>query len=253
MSESQPHRWRLNAHFAFWTLAVAVAFFCSLLAGRGLWFAGVPPVPLKANPVLLTIAVGLIPCVAFFTWYVFSKKHLNLTLSLPIFCLLPIGIVISSIHPGTGSIIARDLVQTTSLQRPGRVFAMPAYFANGIEDPAASEIKRLADAFSTFRECEAGTLRVKGFASSRPYAGSTIEQSNERNKSLANDRAKRVAELLEKSIGRKVEAVPWPDYYHMQSERRIRDIDLSGNALLDAERLNRRVEIYWNDSPCAPA
>ena len=228
---------------------------CLALAGMShivpsaLYFGGVSPVPLRANPTLLTLGITLAP-VCLLLLYIadryssISKIVLGIAaLCTAIFC---IGAILASLYPGPGSLLARDLVQQPDVRVNPSVFAFPVFFRNDKSVLTQEEKGRLEDAFSVFRSCEVGTLRVRGFASSATF----VVNSDAQNLKLANDRAQTVKSVLDKLVGGSAVAFEWDTFENMMGGRRLRDTTLEGKLISKVEGYNRRAEIFWSDSMC---
>ena len=95
------------------------------------------------------------------------------------------------------------------------------------------------------RACGASSIRIAGYASSAPYRS----KSDARNLALAGRRVERVAVAAQRE-GLSAERLPWD---HIEDMRRV-DFFLDqrdGRRLLEAEALNRRVDVRYACS--APA
>lgn len=239
-------------HSLFWVCVCGVGFMGAWLAQRALYFDGIPPVPLRANPRILSISIFAIPGVLIITWWI-SRSTVRHSLLFPaavlLVCLCLVG-VISSLSPGPGSLATREIVQVSSVAPRKNTFAYPIYFDNDRFILTRSEHRRIIDALSVFRSCESSTLRVRGFASSAEFRPDR-ERSDEYNKNLANRRASAVRDLIKVAAGIEAVATVWATYDEMVGQRRLRDVGLDGERLLPIEKLNRRVEVFWNDSRCS--
>jgi hypothetical protein len=237
------------AHVCVWlTICLGLAG-VSRIVPTALYFGGVSPVPLRANPALLTLGIGLAP-VCLLLLYIadryssISKIVLGVgALATAIFC---VGAILASLYPGPGSLLARDLVQQSEVQSNSSVFAFPVFFRNNERLFTLEEERRLEDAFSVFRSCEVGTLRVRGFASSAAFA----LNSDALNLKLANDRAQTAKKVLDRLVGGGTVVFEWDSFESMIGERRLRDTTLQGKLISQVEGYNRRVEIFWSDSMC---
>ena len=239
----------LIAHICVW-LAICLALAgVSHLVPNALFFGGASPVPLRANPTLLSLGIVLAP-VCLLLLYIadryssVSKIVLGIgALWTAIFC---IGAILVSLFPGPGSLLARDLVPQPEVRPNASVFAFPVFFRNGESTFTPDEVRRLEDAFAVFRACEVGTLRVRGFASSKAF----VINSDALNLKLANDRAQTVKRALDKLVGGSAVVFEWDSFEKMIGARRLRDTTLDGKLITQIEGYNRRAEIFWSDSMC---
>jgi flagellar motor protein MotB len=119
-------------------------------------------------------------------------------------------------------------------------------FDTGRSTLTPSERQRLKDTFEIFRACEVATLYVRGYASSAPYK----EENEYRNLLLANGRAIAVRNELKTLVGLTPQHAEWSTHTRMAEMRRLRDLDANGRIIKALERLNRRAEVFWNDSHC---
>lgn len=240
------------SHAFFWLCICGGGIAGSWLTERALYFDGIPPVPLRANPRLLSISIFGIPVVLAALWWVSrltGKQNLAFPLATLLVCLCLVGIV-ASVSPGPGSLASREIIQVSSVAPRQNTFAYPIYFDNDRFEITRGEISRIVDALTVFRTCEAGTLGVRGFASSAEYQPDR-DKSDEYNKNLANKRAIVVRDLIKKVSGIEAAAKDWATYDDMVAQRRVRDVGLNGERLLPIEKLNRRVEVFWSDSRCS--
>jgi flagellar motor protein MotB len=246
----------LASQATFWSAVVVGVALSSWSSANGLFFAGVHPVPLRLNPALLCLGAVFGAIVLLNLWSIYrNPKPLRVprnTLTV-LASVLFLGTIVSSLYPGPGALAVRDSLPPVEVQKITKSFGLPAFFTNGVSSPTAMERKQLAATFKVFRHCEAGALQVRGFASSAPFRGRTEDQSQELNRQLANNRAVQTRDLLTKLIGVSSEVVEWDTYAAMAAERRLIDINTDGNRIPEAEELNRRVEIFWNDSACVDA
>lgn len=239
----------LIAHVCVW-LAICLALAgVSHLVPSALFFGGTSPVPLRANPTLLSSGIVLAP-VCLLLLYIadryssVSKIVLGIgALCTAVFC---IGAILVSLFPGPGGLLARDLVPQPEVRPNASVFAFPVFFRNGESSFTPDEVHRLEDAFAVFRTCEVGTLRVRGFASSKAFA----INSDALNLKLANDRAQTVKRALDKLVGGSAVVFEWDSFENMTGGRRLRDTTLDGKLITQIEGYNRRAEIFWSDSMC---
>lgn len=224
----------------------------SFLAKNGLYLFGSSPVPLRANPISLTLSLlaSVACCLLAVRLLVFRSASFVPVVMLGSLFVLSIGLMIGGISPAPGSIVGRD-IEASPPALPGRTaFALNVYFPNGSPNISESEHDRLIDALQVFRRCELGALIVRGFASSAPFQGVSQQDSDMKNVALANSRAGGVAKLIEKSTGQTPKSEIWNTYFDMTNDRQINDAVVNGRRDLESERLNRRVEIIWNDSQC---
>lgn len=239
----------LIAHICVW-LAICLALAgVSRLVPNALFFGGVSPVPLRANPTLLSLGIVLSP-VCLLLLYIadryssVSKIVLGIgALWTAVFC---IGAILVSLFPGPGSLLARDLVPQPEVMPNPSVFAFPVFFRNGESTFTPDEVRRLEDAFAVFRGCEVGTLRVRGFASSKAF----LINSDALNLKLANDRAQTVKRALDKLVRGSAVVFEWDSFEKMIGARRLRDTTLDGKLITQIEGYNRRAEVFWSDSMC---
>lgn len=250
----------LYVSLALWSVVVFSIYISSYLVRAGLYFNGVPPVPLRTNPLLLVIGVLLLPfCAALSMYLIVRWRKFNIAIAV---CglgtiLVCVGAIFGSLYPGPGTVVARDQLRAADQPLPQNVFAIPVFFENGKEDILPEERRRLIDQFSVYSGCGKGSIFVRGFASSRPYRdysspkGGPIRTKDWRNTDLANRRAQSVQRFLKDEA--KVDsqlADPWPTYEVMVGARRLKDVDLSGKLIPSIERFNRRVEVYWQTNLC---
>jgi hypothetical protein len=241
------------AHAVFWLSLCAVALAGAWLVERSLYFDGIPPVPLRANPRILSISIFGIPVALLALWLLnrtLGRRSIPIVATGSLLVAMCLVGIIASVWPGPGSLASREIVQVSSLTPRQNTFAFPVYFENDEFELPKGEVKRIVDALSVFRVCEAGTLRVRGFASSAEYRPDR-GKSDEYNKNLSNRRAAFVSALLKKHADVDASVKEWATYKEMTDERRLRDIGLDGERLLKIERLNRRVEVFWSDSRCS--
>jgi flagellar motor protein MotB len=238
-------------HAAFWACLWIAGLVGAWLLQRSLYFDGTPPVPLRVNPKLFSLSLAGVPVVLLALWASIQyTSRLNIAFALAtLFIGLCLVGMVASLSPGPGSLVAREVVQVSSLKPKQNTFAYAVYFENGKPNFSGGESRRIMDALSVFRACEAGTLQVRGFASSAPYLRDP-SKSDEYNKNLANTRAVVVKDRIRELSGAIATAKEWDSYEEMVKERRLRDVGLAGERLISIERLNRRVEIVWNDSRC---
>lgn len=239
----------LIAHICVW-LAICLALAgVSHLIPNALFFGGTSPVPLRANPTLLSLGIVLAPICLLLLYIAdryssVSKIVLGIgALCTAVFC---IGAILASLFPGPGSLLARDLLPQPEVHPNSSVFAFPVFFRNGESSFTPDEVRRLEDAFAVFRTCEVGTLRVRGFASSKAFA----INSDALNLKLANDRARTVKRTLDKLVGGSAVVFEWDSFENMMGGRRLRDTTLDGKLISQTEGYNRRAEIFWSDSMC---
>lgn len=243
----------LSVHVALWTASLLAVAGSSWFSVRGLHLAGVHPVPLRINPLLIGIGALLGIVGVTLAWAGYRSQggvrwwHSGLTVFVAI---LSLGAIISSLYPGLGTVAARDFLPPPQGLHGSASFALPVFFENGAWTLTPSERRHLASAFAVFRHCEAGTLFLRGFASSAPFRGRTAEQSRELNRQLANRRATEVNAVLQSAASLAGTIQDWESPDSMIEQRRIVDIGLIGERLTAAEELNRRVEVFWNDSAC---
>ncbi len=239
----------LIAHICVW-LAICLALSgISHLVRDALFFGGTSPVPLRANPTLLIIGLTLAPICLLLLYIADRYSSISkIILGIGALCMvvLCIGGILASLFPGPGSLLGRDLVQQPEVRPNSSVFAFPVFFRNGESNLTQEEARRLEDAFAVFRSCEVGTLRVRGFASSKAF----VVNSNALNLKLANDRAHTVKLALGKLVGGSIVVFEWDSYENMIGARRLRDTTPDGKLIAQTEGYNRRAEIFWSDSMC---
>jgi energy-converting hydrogenase Eha subunit C len=239
----------LIAHLCIW-LAICLALAgISHLVPDALFFRGTPPVPLRANPILLTVGITLVPICLLMLYVADRYSSISkIALGIGALCtvLLCLGAILTSLFPGPGSLLGRDLVQQPEVHPNSSVFAFPVFFRNGESKLTYEEARRLEDAFAVFRSCEVGTLRVRGFASSKAF----VINSNMLNLKLANDRAQTVKRALTNLFDGSAVVFEWDSYENMIGARRLRDTTLDGRLIAQTEGYNRRAEIFWSDSMC---
>lgn len=239
----------LIAHICVWVALSLVLAVISKMAANALFFNGIPPVPLRANPTLLSLGIVLVPFCLLLLYVAGRYSSINkIALGTGALCTAAIctGVILIALHPGPGSLVARDLVQQPEADANSSVFAFPVFFRNGESVLTPQEEDRLVDVFAVFRSCEAGTLRVRGFASSAPFA----INSDALNLKLANERTASVKRILERLLGINVVGHQWTSFENMIGNRRLRDVTLEGKRIDRIEGYNRRVEIFWSDSMC---
>jgi len=239
------------SHAALWAGLCAAGLAGAWLLQRALYFGGTPPVPMRVNPTLFSASLAGVPVVLLGLWVsCLYTSRLNIAFALAtLFLGLCFAGLLASLSPGQGTLVAREVIPATSLRPKQTAFAYVAYFNNGEPGLELGEQRRIIDALSVFRACEAGSLQVHGFASSARYLRDP-SKSAEYNKNLANQRASVVKKHIEDLAKVDVTAKQWESYEEMARARRLRDEGLSGERLLPMEKLNRRVEIVWNDSRC---
>lgn len=219
----------------------------SWIAEKGLRFGGVPPVPLQGNPILITagiICALVVVALHFVRPDQSAKARLLRGASLPL-AIMGVTLFVASIHQGRGAIAARETLIPRTIRQPA-VFAIPVIFANASPEIAPSERRRIMQNVAVFRDCEANTVFIRGFASSAAFR----DENAYRNLTLANNRALAVQRVIQEETGLAPQVKTWTNFDEMMAERRIRDLDAAGGRVLVAEELNRRAEIFWNDSHC---
>jgi hypothetical protein len=238
----------LFRHFFFWVSCFVAVASASMAVRYGDGLTGVTPVPLRANPTLVMWAYLLLPLFLTAGWIASKRAGAWRWLAWPsVTCAATCcAVLLAAIRPGIGSVVARDIVYAAPSPASGRVFAIPLYFPNGKASLTDAESVRLRDTLAVFASCEMGSLMVRGFASSAPFR----RNHDYRNRLLANDRAMGVKAAVESGTGRSVTIVEWTAHEDMVRERRLRDVGAAGERLIDVERLNRRAELFWSDSPC---
>jgi len=232
-----------------WLGVLAAATFLSWLAPDALHFHHTYPVPIRANPYVLTSSVvGAAACFGllyFLTLRNPSRRKELITLFVAPM-LIAVGAFVAALSPAQGSLVQRDQIYSAPNPRQ-QSFAIAFLFENAKDSLSTSELKRLNDEIDIFDSCAPSSLSIRGFASSAPYATNNYEQ----NKELANRRALTVAVALQAAFNVKPNIVQWNTYEEMRSARRIRDVDeTSVRRILANERLNRRVEMFWKQESC---
>lgn len=236
-----------------WLAIIPVAAIAGWLPEHGLFFGGVDPVPVRINPLLFILSVSGGLATTALAWLRWPKSWAEM----PFWPFLISGLfavslsgLLSAAFPGVGSIVSRETITTDPPPPPrGTAFAIPILFPNGSPVIPSAELERLKENFEVYRGCEVGNLKVRGFASSAQFADPAL--SDFKNKTLANDRAKAVAEAVSVMTGTRPEVVPWESYEEMERNRRIRDVDPDNNGrILAAEARNRRAELFWDDTTC---
>jgi hypothetical protein len=250
---TSPDRIRtLLLHAAIWSVFIACAFSSKYFVVHGLYFEGVWPVPLRVNPLLFSLGiVGLGVASLLFGLFVanLSGKPILAPVIACAAILLSVCSVLGSIQPSKGALVVRDRVQSP-YQKPAKpVFAIPVLFRNGQFRMDRLQRSTMIQNLRIFGTCGSGTLYVRGFASSARYPPSKGD-SNNLNKNLANNRAEEVQMVLHKFAHIEAKLLPaWHSYPEMVAERRLID-EAGGKRLKDMEALNRRVEIFWEETPC---
>lgn len=234
-------------------LALISAFLLlSKLTPNGLYLLHSNPVPLRANPACVGIAIssGLLALLIGGILIYYDRPHSWIAiLSLVICSLLSFGFLVAGVGPGPGSIVGRD-IEVSPAQASGRnVFALSVFFPNGSPEITSLERARLSDAVQIFRHCELGGMVVRGFASAAPFRGVSPDESDRKNLVLANGRASAVSDLLHGLLGVTGRKEIWNTYYDMNLQKQIVDEE-GGKRVIAGERLNRRVEVIWDDSQC---
>jgi outer membrane protein OmpA-like peptidoglycan-associated protein len=228
---------------------LAATAFLSWLTPDTLYFAHTYPIPIRANPYVLTSSVlGTTACFGLLYYLTLRsprrRKELVTLFVAP--TLIAVGAFVASLSPAQGSLVQRDQVYPVPVPRQ-QSFAVSFLFDNAKDSLSASELKRLKDEIDIFDSCAPSSPSIRGFASSAPYAANSDEQ----NKALANRRAFTVADALQGAFNVKPTIVQWTTYDEMRSARRIRDVDDSSTRRMSAnERLNRRVEMFWKQESC---
>lgn len=251
MSEgSAAPRYRMAAA---WLLLIPIAIAARWLSAKGLFFLSVDPVPVRLNPPLFLISLGLGAATSTMAWFSWprwlSTRSLWSPLIASLYALAVCGLV-SSTYPGAGSIVTRETIVVDPPPPPrGTAFAIAVLFENNSNVLSASEKQRLRDNFEVYKGCQAGNLKVRGFASSAGFA----QFSEYRNLRLANARANAVAAEVTSVLGVTPELQTWLTHEEMEKNKRIRDIDLTGGRILSAEARNRRAELVWDDQTCFTA
>ncbi len=243
-----------------WVAVLGSVLLSAHLVRTGLFFWGIPPVPLRANPLLLVVGLCALLLSATVLRLALPRfpRYSGFIACGAVACILTsAGAVLASVYPGSGSIIARDQLRASERPRPHNIFAIPVFFDNGKSDLTRDERKHLIEQFIVYQGCGTGMLYVRGFASSRPYLDYSVAglknppHKDWLNASLANARAVTVQSVLDAQLHIKAQlADPWKTYPEMVAERRLKDIGLDGKLLGDTERLNRRVEVFWDENRC---
>jgi hypothetical protein len=244
--------WTLLLHAAIWLVFIACAISSKYFVVDGLYFDGVWPVPMRVNPLLFSLGiVGLGVASVLFGFFVakLSGKPVLAPLVACAALLLSACSVLGSIQPSKGALVVRDRVQSP-FQKPAKpVFAIPVFFRNGQFRLDGFQRSTMLQNLRVFGSCGSGALYLRGFASSARYPPSKGD-SNDLNKKLANARAEEVQTVLHTSAHIEAKLLtPWHSYPEMVAERRLID-EAAGRRLKDMEILNRRVEIFWEESPC---
>ena len=242
----------LVLHICFWVGLILVMLVTTHVITSGDHFATGTPVPLRSNPWLLTIGLSGIPLFIIFLWLANirwpNQNRMTFLIGLLGLALCG-GVLLGAMKPGSGLTVSRDLIYVPPSPPEGRVFAIPVFFPNGQYRLPQSELSRIRDVATVFGDCARGTLLIRGFASSLPYK----TENEYKNRMLAIDRAFAVRAALDPSVGKSARIVEWKAFEDMAGARRLRDIGDDGQRVLEYERLNRRVELFWNDSPCMQA
>jgi hypothetical protein len=219
----------------------------------GLDYRDADPVPFRINPSIVSMAgFSLLVCAVVSVFILTIHRLIGRVAVLLAFIavLIPFTMLVISAYPSANAVYIRDMVAGSGSSPGRKSFGFPVYFDDNISKPGSNELQRVKDSFSIFRHCEASTVSVKGFASSKEFEGKSKEQSEQLNLALANARASTIGGLIFEMSGQQPVVVAWPDYASMLKDRRIRDVTSDGARIKDAERLNRRAEIFWNDSAC---
>lgn len=244
---------RILLLLAFWTSLVL----CAWLLGRWTVVAKAlsygQSVPVRAHPAQFVTGLSMaLFCLVTSIVAVYLKQAVARTVCailIPV-TLLCVGVVVASIQPSDGALNIRDERRATPQEAGSSVYAFVVLFPNGVSAIPSSEQSRVTDFVNVFRSCGDGQLLVRGFASSAPFRRKR-DNSNRLNLDLANERAVAVTSLIESITGVPVQQTDqWTDYLFMDSARRIRDVNTKGYPILEAERLNRRVEVYWTTNIC---
>lgn len=227
-----------------WALALS-----SQMIEKSLRFHQTPPTPLRANLSLLSFALAgiivLVLAMGIGAWRVpRAGKWVAAACAGPL-SLAGIA-VLASFHPGSGPYVDRERVRADNPARAERLFVLPIFFDHANASLRPVEKAHLRDLFAVFRDCVPEEIRVRGFASSARFQ----EDSDFRNRVLANRRAQVVSRFIEDEFQQAAAPVEWNEYQEMDSQRRLRDVGLKGERLLDLERLNRRAEIVWKEGAC---
>lgn len=240
----------------WWTLLAAGGFCAAIwviayVLPQSLFFRGVPPVPIRVNPPLFWMGLGGFITFAAVLWLLSNSGASNArsTAILVGPVVLSFGSVLASVHPGQGAHVSRD--ETIERAKPPeRSFAVPIFFENGSDELLPVEVRKVQDVIELMQDCSIASPSIRGYASSRPFRKERNEDSDAENLRLANRRATAVRDALKDRAGIEVDFVPWETHAEMASKRRIRDRDLSDLLLSDKERLNRRVDIFWEQTSC---
>lgn len=122
------------------------------------------------------------------------------------------------------------------------------YFSNGSAALAPGQVEWIQRLSLLLKECQTLKLRLTGFASSAPF----VNDSEQRNLSLANSRALTVQRLLAPQIQfDSFSHRAWQTYSDLDAERSFRDKRRAARIEDAAEFLNRRVTIeLLSESKC---
>jgi hypothetical protein len=241
-------------HVLLWVACILSVLTYRYLVLHGLDFDGKTPVPLRANPRLPVLGMGvLITSLLFVGLAALSARRKAawlLAAGVAAVC-LSIGALLASVEPGKGSLAIRDRSLAPFNQPPNPLFALPVLFSNGDFHVDSSESQRLIKNLEIFGSCGRGRIYVRGFASSAKFVAPPDDTSDDLNKQLANARAREVQKVLwMKAKIKSTLAPPWENYDAMKADRRIIDLSDEGKRLLSREALNRRVEVFWENGSC---
>lgn len=222
----------------------------SELLDGSLHFMAFRPTPLSVNlPLLVIGAVSVIAIaitlIAAAIRFPSAAGVTSAILAGPI--TLAITAMITAVHPGLPPFVDRERVWSDTGGEAERLYAIPIFFQHAdasLEPYEKIHIKRL---IALFKDCGTDALRVRGFSSSAEFH----QDSDIRNRLLANARARVVAAFLESELKRPLVVVAeWELYSDMIAARRIVDVDLNGGRLREIESLNRRAELTWSADRC---
>jgi hypothetical protein len=250
---------KITPWIVFWLMLIAVAVYLNYRLSQSdsaLFYGNVPPVPILANPLLLTrglfislLFVSIIACGAAFP---ITVSRWSNAVGIP-GLIFGVSLVVASVAPGRGNLNVRDEERAPDRSASEKMLAYAVFFNNRdhmLAKDSLSQLKRNVDFFQT---CGSGKLYIRGFASSARFS-TAIGDSDELNKNLANDRALEIQKFLDETLHvQSYVANTWDSYTDMEAERRILDTDVLGNRLKDREAMNRRAEIFWLSNNCVPS
>lgn len=233
-----------------WLLSWVITQGESLGTPQQLFLDVMPNLFLVGLAIVVVYTVGLL-------WLTFKFSRIRWTIAastLPILA-LGAGLILASLSPGTSNMVGMDYVPTA---RPESVtkYALPVLFSLGDATLSADEKRRLRESLVVIGMCNPTKLSVRGFASSKPFRRSIVEDGKEcdpecRNTRLAQKRANNIGLFIEQELKLSIEPHEWRTADEMKAGRRLRDQSENGELIPDFERLNRRAEVTWEKAGCS--